>query len=217
MNDITKKIKQIITERKIGKDTFVIFILLGVLLFIIALPVKKDTDQKNTNSADVSSSKENSSILAKKEEEPASRQQQSEENTETMEYIDTLEHKLDTILSYMEGAGRVKTMITLHSSKEEVVEKDTPNTRSSTSEADAEGGNRNVDDMSNEEITVYSKDKDGNQIPYVIKSIEPDIEGVLVLAQGGDSAYVKKNITEIIQALFGIEAHKIKVVKMKIK
>ena len=38
--------------------------------------------------------------------------------------------------------------------------------------------------------------------------------GVLVLAQGADSAVVKKDITDAVMALFGLEAHKIKVMKM---
>mgnify|MGYP006875711212 CR=1 FL=1 len=38
---------------------------------------------------------------------------------------------------------------------------------------------------------------------------------VTVVAQGGGNAVVQKNITDVIQALFGVEAHKIKVVKMK--
>ena len=50
---------------------------------------------------------------------------------------------------------------------------------------------------------------------YVSKIREPSIEGVTVVAQGGGNAVIQKNITEVIQALFGIEAHKIKVVKMK--
>jgi stage III sporulation protein AG len=41
------------------------------------------------------------------------------------------------------------------------------------------------------------------------------VEGVSVVAQGGGDSQIQKNITEVIQALFGIEAHKIKVVKMK--
>ena len=40
------------------------------------------------------------------------------------------------------------------------------------------------------------------------------VEGVTVLAQGGDSPVLKKNITEVIEALFDIEPHKIKVAKM---
>ena len=41
------------------------------------------------------------------------------------------------------------------------------------------------------------------------------IEGVVILCKNGDNDNIRKEITEIVQALFYIEAHKIKVVKMK--
>ena len=40
------------------------------------------------------------------------------------------------------------------------------------------------------------------------------IRGVLVVAQGGGDPVIVQNITEAVMALFGIEAHKIKVMKM---
>lgn len=43
----------------------------------------------------------------------------------------------------------------------------------------------------------------------------PRVEGVLVIAEGGDSSRVKQEIIEAAQALFGIEAHKIKIMKME--
>lgn len=49
----------------------------------------------------------------------------------------------------------------------------------------------------------------------MVKEVSPVIEGVSVVAQGGGNPLIQKNITEVIQALFGIEVHKIKVVKMK--
>ena len=39
------------------------------------------------------------------------------------------------------------------------------------------------------------------------------MEGVVVIAPGGDNAVVVKNITEAVQALFGIDTHKIRIVK----
>ncbi len=42
----------------------------------------------------------------------------------------------------------------------------------------------------------------------------PSVKGVVVSAQGGGNAKTAENISEAIQALFGIEAHKIKIVKM---
>ena len=41
----------------------------------------------------------------------------------------------------------------------------------------------------------------------------PEIEGVVVIADGGDNAVVVQDITEAVQALFGVEAHKIKIMK----
>ena len=46
------------------------------------------------------------------------------------------------------------------------------------------------------------------------KVLAPQVEGVAVSAEGGGNAKTVQNITEAIQALFGIEAHKIKIVKM---
>ena len=40
------------------------------------------------------------------------------------------------------------------------------------------------------------------------------MEGVLVVAEGGGDAKIVKNISDAVLALFSVEAHKIKVVKM---
>ena len=69
--------------------------------------------------------------------------------------------------------------------------------------------------MTNEESTIYSTDSNGNKITFVTKADEPIGEGVLVVAKGGENSLVKNNITESIVALFGIDSHKIKVVKMR--
>ena len=126
-----------------------------------------------------------------------------------------MENKLEQAISAMEGAGKVKVMVTVSSSEELVVEKDIPITRSDTQENDSEGGKRNVNEYKQEEETVYSRQSDGGSAPYVVKTLQPLIEGVVVVAQGGDRPEVRRNITEAIVALFDIEPHKIKVVKMK--
>ena len=59
---------------------------------------------------------------------------------------------------------------------------------------------------------MYSSLSDG-EIPYVKQELSPVIEGVLVVAEGGDNAVVKQNITEVVQALFGVDTHKIRLMK----
>ena len=115
----------------------------------------------------------------------------------------------------MEGVGKERVMITVKASAEQVIEKDISTTRQSSVETDSSGGSRTTNDMDNGESTIYQEDNSGNKSPYVVKKIHPTVEGVIVVAQGGGNATISKNITDMIQALFGIEAHKIVVVKMK--
>ena len=58
-------------------------------------------------------------------------------------------------------------------------------------------------------------DEDGDQLPYVIKTLEPIVEGVIVVMEGGGNPTVAAEVTEAVQALFHVEAHKIKVLKME--
>ena len=68
--------------------------------------------------------------------------------------------------------------------------------------------------MEEQETTVYSTSGSSSE-PYVVKTLYPKVEGVVVVAQGAGKGTVNKSITEIVQALFGLEAHKVMVVKMK--
>ena len=112
----------------------------------------------------------------------------------------------------MSGAGDVTVMITLKSSAEKVVEKDLSVANEAVSESDSQGGKRTTQNAEHGETTVYS---DGGQTgePYVSKELSPQIEGVVVIAEGGADSVVKQNITEAVQALFGIDTHKIRVMK----
>lgn len=204
-----------------GKDTYLILILAGILLFIIAMPTKSSSDRK----AETGTGKQESGmdILEQTEKKPTTDAEAEAVSAGvgktrgdgTEDYTAWLEGKLEELLSCMAGVGKVRTMVTVSASEEEIVEKDTNSNRSISGEADSAGGNRNGNEMSNQETTVYLTDGEGNKVPYVVKKMEPDVKGVTVVAQGGGNASVCQSITEVIQALFGIEAHKIKVVPMK--
>ncbi len=194
---MTKNLKEFVKN----KNNLIIIVLAGVLLMIIAWPVKKETKINNTSNINKVTESENLS---------------DKENTELVEeeYVDRMEKKVEEILCNMEGAGQVKVVITIRSSTEKVVEKDLPVNRSNTTEEDAEGGKRTVNNVDAQENTVYSQTGNDSQ-PYVIKTVSPQVEGVLVLAEGAGSGEVSKNISDAIQVLFGIEAHRIKVIKLE--
>lgn len=189
-----------------GRQLFLLMILSGLLLLVIFLPVK----QKDTDGAPKPSSAVSGDGLP--EEGAGTQDGTARESYE--DYARRMELRLEKTLKYMEGVGAVKVMVTLQSSEEAVVEKDQPGRRSNTMQSEAGGKSSSANSYENDESTVYVTDAQGGQSPYVVKRIEPSVEGVLVVAQGGGSAQVSKNITEAIEALFGIEPHKIKVVKM---
>lgn len=130
-------------------------------------------------------------------------------------YTADLEEKLENILMSVEGAGKVNVMITLKNTSTKEVLMEEPYTESNVTEEDGDGGSRNTSDKSQDYHVIYSEGSDGTMIPFVVSELSPQVEGVAVVAEGGDSAVVKEKITGIIKALFGIEINKIAVGKMK--
>lgn len=175
-----------------GKRQLLILLLVGILLMVIVLPVpdrKEGSEEENKDN-------------------PA-----ADEITDISDYEAYLEEKTARTLRYVEGVGEVKVMITLKSGAQKIIEKDQQSSSQSTEEADSQGGTRTSNDISSDKTSIYEQNSDGSQSPYVSKELLPEIEGVIVIADGGDNAVVVQNITEAVQALFGVEAHKIKIMK----
>lgn len=180
--------------KNMKKEQLFILLLVGLLLCVIVIPTdKKEKVHKNEEHS-------KSSISPKTE---------VQEN-----YEEKMEQKLEDTLSYINGVGKVEVMITMKDSGESIIEKDVPETSSTVSETDKEGGTRTTIERTSNEETVYSKSEDGTNTPYVIKNLEPKIEGIVIIAEGGDDSSVVQNICDAVLALFPVEIHKIKVVKM---
>ena len=191
---------------KFTRDNFLIIFLAGILLLVIVWPLEDKTDSKSGQwDSEDGIIGLNSDSLSKAAD------LMSDTDANAMgAYAAELERSLEEILGTMEGVGKVKVMVTLEGSGEALVEKDTDTSRKGTTEVDSAGGSMNTTDISGSEQTVFA----GSSTPYVKKVLSPKVEGVVVSAQGGHNVKTAQNITEAIQALFGIEAHKIKIVKM---
>lgn len=192
-------------EKWLRKENLVVLVLSGILLFIITLPTKQSDRQ--TAAALTADTR------TQQTKQETTGQTASQEDAD-LTYAAIQEQRLTDILEDMADVGRVRVMLTLKTSSELVVEKETDSSRSSTNENDAQGGSRIVNQTQVSDTTVY-RSEGGSSEPYVIKTLSPEIEGVLVVAEGAGRGNVNKSITEIVQALFGVEAHKVKVVKMQ--
>ena len=180
------------------KDQLIIFLLFGVLLLVIAIPAKPGKEKQGEK--EVTQVAEGMAEGTKETLPADSYERQQEE-------------RLKGVLEKVEGVGRVDVMITLHASAQKVVEKDVPSRSQRVEEEDSQGGNRTTQENEREEATVYEEREDGIRTPYVIQELEPAVEGVIVIAEGGGNPAVKQNILEAVQALFGIDTHKIRIVK----
>ena len=128
------------------------------------------------------------------------------------QYEAEMEQRVKELLKNVEGVGEVDVMIRLKSSKEKVLHVDKDKSRTSTEEKDSAGGARKAmtEDIKETSLKTGST---GNETPVVEKELQPEIEGIIISAQGGGSASVKTEISEAMEALFGLPAHKIKVLK----
>lgn len=177
--------------KKAGPEKWIILVAVGILIVVLVIPAEKKTDDN---------------VLDK----PEITQQNSELKNNS--YEAELEKKLEDILSKVDGAGTVKVMVTLDESEEIVLQTDSSVESNITNETDSAGGQRTVNSNSYSYSTVLSGGSSNGE-PYIIKQIYPKVAGVVVIAEGAGSAGIQTQISEAVQALFDIPAHKIKVLK----
>lgn len=211
-----KQWKQMI--EKIGKGRLAILLIGGLLILVISMPVKNDkkadSSQKSTQSL--------TGLTEKVSEEPAtgSTYDTAPSTDQTMQLYDTyaayLEKKLGNALVTINGAGRVKVVVTLEDVGSSIVEKDISYQRDNDNQNDGSTSS-SAARYEDQEETVYTVDSQGRDIPYVSKQILPSVEGILIVADGADKENVKKQMKAAVLSLFDLDEHKIAIVKMKSK
>lgn len=132
--------------------------------------------------------------------------QDKKENTEnTAEKIQMAEERmakeLEELIKTVEGAGKVKVMITVDSLEERIV---------------AVNENNKAEDDSYENMQEYVIiENSGKQDGLTLKIITPVIRGVGITCEGASSNVVKQEITMLVSATLGIPQNRIQVTKMQ--
>ena len=126
----------------------------------------------------------------------------SKTTIKTEKTTDNITTQLEKTLSQVEGAGKVKVLINYSQSGEKILAYDM---ESNINEKD------NGKENNSKSEVVY----DGNKMPVILKEYMPKVEGVIIVAQGGNIESVKKQLISVTVALLGIDSHKIEVLKMK--
>jgi stage III sporulation protein AG len=125
-------------------------------------------------------------------------------------YEDLKKTELKNMLSKIKGIGRVDLMINFECGEEYIPAFNTNGGKSTTIEKDTEGGERRIEQDNNGKEVVVSSNG-GKTEPFILKKINPKVEGVIIVAEGADDEKIRKNVIAAISSLFGIPNYKIQV------
>lgn len=114
--------------------------------------------------------------------------------TEEEDYCKVMEQRLEEVLPDISGVGRVSVMVTAVNYG-----------RIDVAEDESDGGSK----------AVKLGEKGGGEKLEVIERSYPEIQGVIIAAEGGGQSAIRESITEAVSALLGVETHKIKVFERK--
>jgi len=190
-------IKKISSSQGKNINKIFTYLLIGIIIllsssFFLSNPKKEKNEGLHINTA------ENMSDTIYKEETKA-----------------ILERQLKEILTHINGAGKVEVMLTLQSTEEIEPAYNIQETKKTTEEEDTQGGIRYVTELITSKQVVVIREQSGHEKPVVIRKISPQIEGVIIIAEGADNSIVKEMLTNAAETVLNIPAYKIKVLPMK--
>lgn len=202
------------------QEKWMVLLAAGLLLLLASSSLGKQEAPASAAAYGVEDENYNETYNANKtrtEEEKLQEAFQNAGHTEPVQsalssYEKQLEERVKELLRSTEGVGEADVMIVLKSSSEKIIHEDQKRSRSSAEETDSAGGTRKTVDEEASKSTVFVENGSEKE-PIVEKELCPAVEGIVISAQGGGNALVKTEISEAMQALFNIPAHKIKVLK----
>ena len=195
-----------------NKEKAIFLFCSGLLLFVISLPNGKTTDSGLRAGtvgviADVSGDDESTAL------EDAGEKAAAKE--ESGSYEEKLEQRIRELLKSVDGVGEADVMVVLKSSEERIWHVDKSSTSSVTEESGSSSGSSRVIREENQSESTVLDGK--SQSPVMEKEVKPEISGVVISADGGGSAVIRAEISEAMEALLGLPANKIKVMKRAVK
>ena len=134
---------------------------------------------------------------------PQSEEAKSEMSVVTQQKTEkTLQDELEQLLSQLEGAGRVKVLLTEAEGERKVFQ-----TNDNTERTESTGSVRKE--------TVIVTDAGRGEDGLVQQTVAPVYLGAVILCQGAGSATVRLAIIEAVSSATGLATHNISVLKMK--
>ena len=137
-------------------------------------------------------------------------QKASSNNLTIADYEEQYKKEIKEAITAIAGVKDAIVYVNIEGSEKKVYEKNQSQTIQKTEEKDTQGGNRNVEETSNEETVVLVPNGD-KQVPIVVETMKPKIVGVLVVAKGAEDIKVKTMIVEAVTRALDVPSHRVSV------
>ncbi|MGO4544316.1 stage III sporulation protein AG [Paenibacillus sp. 2TAB23] len=125
-----------------------------------------------------------------------------------------LEIRLKEILEKIVGVGTVDVLVTVDSTEEIEIVRNTQESQQVTDENDPSGGKRHITSITKDgQVVLY--EVSGDQKPIVTKTINPRIRGILIVAKGAENATVRRLIVNAVEKGVSVPVNRISVVPSK--
>lgn len=131
-----------------------------------------------------------------------------ERNDRSME--EEIEERLAEMLTNISGVENATVMITLQGSEKKEYEKNSYIHQQTTTEKDQEGGSRTIENGEIEEEIVVLQKGDREE-PVLYQTKNPEVKGVLVVAEGVENAKTKEWVVEAVTRVMDVAPHKVSV------
>lgn len=149
---------------------------------------------------------------------PASGGKASRDSKED-ESVPALERRLSEvaqdILSKVQGVGKVAVRVTLGSGPTTEYARNEMSTERQTEERAEPGTTRKINEGNQNTQLAIARSGSAGEQPLVVKVKQPEVLGVLVVAEGAEDPYVRSRLYEACEVLFNLTADRISVLPMK--
>lgn len=219
-DDLKSKLNKILKQPESGKEekknkkagstsnfltNVLIVFLVGVLLVIVGSMFKTPKDSTNNiaGATSVSSVGEVATTTSKDDLQGVS-----------TEYKEKMEKELTDTLEKIQGVGKVHAMIYFEGGAEQVPVFNQDTSQSVTSEKDTNGGEREIKTENGGSEVVMENNND-EQKPFIVKTYNPAITGVIVVAEGAGEKVTELRLRQAVAILLGLQDSKVEVYPME--
>ncbi|MDL4841587.1 stage III sporulation protein AG [Aquibacillus rhizosphaerae] len=207
-NPLKRFFSQLKFKTEDGKKTtkmgyILVIALLGLLVLIVSNMFQGQAEDNNSLSL-------SDNNVSSSEEETFLSKDDDEKSEEVKQVEGQYEKDLTDLLEKISGVSEVEVMVNLDSSEKKVFEKDLIIGTQTTEETDQNGGERHVEDSTEEQHVVIVRQGD-KEVPLIVQTKKPEVRGVLVVAKGVDHIELKQWVVEAVSRVLDVPSHRIAV------